>query len=111
MVLSTQASPLKKLKYENLSPVTSGDFLIYMLTSNYMKTKTTKKVIDYKKAYEAEKKLNVNLSDLLDEVEDVSFERYGLINELSERLDNHNNVTFLISLATLIIGVLIGLYI
>lgn len=74
--------------------------------------KTTKKVVmDYKKAYEAEKKLNVNLSNMLEAEEDTSFERYDIIRELEEKLDNQINMTILMSIATLVIGVLIGLFI
>jgi hypothetical protein len=76
-----------------------------------MKTKTTKKVVmDYKKAYEAEKKLNVNLSNMLEDEEDISFERYGIIRDLEEKLTGQTNMTVVISLATLVIGVLIGLF-
>lgn len=66
--------------------------------------------MDYKKAYEAEKKLNVNLSNMLEDEEDISFERYGIIRDLEEKLTGQTNMTVVISLATLVIGVLIGLF-
>lgn len=67
--------------------------------------------MDYKKAYEAEKNLNVNLSNILEEEQDLAFDRLGIIIELEEKLIGQTNMTVVISFATLVIGVLIGLYI